>query len=344
MARFKRPEDIKVGVIGYGPSFGMGPTHLNDMKKAKMSPLAVCDSDGARLEAAQNDFPGIETYETVDKMLKESDVNLMTIITPHNSHAPLALKCLKAGRHVVCEKPLAITTADCDKMIAEAEKQDLVLTTYHNRYWDGSILRALKIIKEGKIGEVVRIDAHMGNWGNPGDWWRSSKTISGGILYDWGIHLIEYMLQITNSQVIEITGFSKRGFWADKTKWKEDTLEDEGFGIMRFENGIWGTLRITQIDSNPRHSMIEITGTKGTYGWDYDNFFLITPNEYGEKITHTGRHPEVEWWRYYQNIADHLTKGTKLVITPQWSRRPIHFIELMCKSAEKGMSMKPKYT
>ncbi len=110
-------------------------------------------------------------------MLKKSDVNLVAIITPHNTHAALAVQCLRAGRHVVCEKPLAITTAECDRMIAEAKRAGVVLSTYHNRHWDGCILEAVdRVLGHGAVGDVFRIEAHMGAYGKPGDWWRSSRA------------------------------------------------------------------------------------------------------------------------------------------------------------------------
>ena len=144
MARFKQPEDVKVGVIGYGGAFNMGKWHMLEMQKAGMTPVAVAELDKERRKVAVADFPGIKTFSTVAQMLKNSDVNLVTIITPHNTHAKLALQCLKAGRSVVSEKPLAITTAECDAMIAAAKANDLVLSTYHNRHWDGCILEAMQ--------------------------------------------------------------------------------------------------------------------------------------------------------------------------------------------------------
>jgi scyllo-inositol 2-dehydrogenase (NADP+) len=144
MGKFEKAKDIKVGVIGYGGAFNMGRRHLADMKKAGMSPVAVAEVDPERLKVAEEDFPGIDTYGSVTEMLKKSDVNLVVLITPHNTHAKLALQCLRAGRSVISEKPLAITTKDCDAMIAEAKKRGLLLTTYHNRHWDGCVLEALK--------------------------------------------------------------------------------------------------------------------------------------------------------------------------------------------------------
>ena len=147
MKRYAKPGDIKVGVIGYGGAFNMGRAHLNEMKQAGMVPTAVAEIDEKRLAVATQDFPGIETYTSVSAMLRKSKVDLLAIITPHNTHAKLALQCLNAGRHVVCEKPLAITTAECDAMIAAAKKKGVVLSTYHNRHWDGLILGAMEHIR-----------------------------------------------------------------------------------------------------------------------------------------------------------------------------------------------------
>ena len=129
MKNYANAAAIKVGVIGYGGAFNMGKAHMTEMQKAGMTPVAVAELDSQRLHVAREDFPGIQTYATVEQMLKKSDVDLITIITPHNTHAQLAVRCLKAGRHVVCEKPLAITTAECDAMISAANANDL--TTFH---------------------------------------------------------------------------------------------------------------------------------------------------------------------------------------------------------------------
>lgn len=344
MQRFEKAKDIKVGVIGYGGAFNMGRHHLLEMKRAGMTPVAVTELDPKRLAAAKEDFPGIETYSTVAEMLKKSDVNLVTIITPHNTHAKLALQCLKAGKNVVCEKPFAVTTEECDAMIKTAKAKKLMISTYHNRHWDGFIMQAVKAIKSGVIGDVVRVEAHMGGYEKPGDWWRSSKSISGGVLYDWGVHLLEYCLQIIKSDIVEVTGFCKCGHWAKHCAWKADTIEDEGFAVVRFANGCWLTLSLTQIDANPKtdRGMLEITGTKGTYVMGHDQWQIITPQD-GQTVVTKGKSPAGESWRFYQNIADHLVKNKPLIITGEWARRPIHIIDLAGQSAKKKMSLKAKY-
>jgi len=343
MKRFNQASDIKVGVVGYGGAFNMGKGHLNEMKAGGMTPVAVAEIDAERLKVAEMDFPGIETYPSLSRMLGKSDVNLIVLITPHNTHVKLALQALNAGRHVVSEKPLAITTAECDRMIAAAKKNRVVLSTYHNRHWDGCIMQAVKSIKRNRaIGEIIRIEGHMGGYHKPGDWWRSSKSISGGVLYDWGVHVLEYGLQLIDSGMVEVTGFAKKGFWAAKTAWKKDTNEDEAYAVVRFSSGQWMSLCISSIDSNPKRGQMEITGTKGTYIFDGGTWELIQQRD-GQTVITKGRNPSSEGRRFYKEIADHLVKGTKLTITPEWSRRPIHILDLADKSTKTGKALKTKY-
>lgn len=342
MSKFNKAADIKVGVIGYGGAFNMGRHHLNEMKQAGMTPTAVAEIDAKRLAVAQQDFPGIEIYTSVDQMLKKSKVNVLAIITPHNTHAPLAVKCLKAGRHVVCEKPLAITTAECDEMIAAAKKSKVVLSTYHNRHWDGHILEAMKHIRKGEIGKVVRVDVQMASYGKPGDWWRTSKSIAGSLLHDWGVHLLEYTLQIVNSEIKEVAGYTWSGVWAPQTKWKKDTIEDDGLIVVRYASGAWSTLAMSTIDPRPNANCVKVTGTKGTYLMDFATGEVITHDE-NKTVSTRFPNPQGESRKLYQNIADHLTRGAKLVITPEWARRPIHILDLAMQSAKKGTAMKAKY-
>lgn len=348
MKRYSKASDIKVGVIGYGGAYNMGRTHLEEMKQAGMTPTAVAEIDESRLAVAKADFPGISTYKAVDEMLKKSDVDLLAIITPHNTHAKLAIKCLKAGRHVVCEKPLAITTADCDAMIAAAKKSKVMLSTYHNRHWDGAIIRAVSEVVEKKtIGDVFRIEAHFGGYAHPADWWRTSRTISGGILFDWGVHLLEYSFQILKGKITEVSGFAQVGYWAPKTKWKKDTNEDEGVAVVRLNDGTWINLTITSIDSKSKNrdrGFLEITGTKGTYAMWGNSWEVTRKNQVtGVEKIERGKNPANEGHRLYQNIADHLVTGEKLIITSEWARRPIHVLDLAVKSAKLGRALKAKY-
>ena len=337
-----KPSDIKIGTIGYGPAFNMGKLHFGDAIKAGMIPTAVCDLDNARLETAKKDFPGIKTFTSITDFLQNSGVNLVVVILPHNLHSKIVVQCLNAGKHVICEKPMAMNTAECDAMINASKKNKRMLAIYQSRHWDGCIMKAIEDLKSKPIGDIVRIEAQIGGYYNPGNTWRASKSISGGIFLDWGAHLLQYTFELLDSEIVEVSGYVKNGYWAKKTVWKQDTIEDEGFLVVRYKNGAWSTMRVTSIDSNPGESVVEVTGTEGTYLFTHETWKMIKIKD-GVSTTTMGRLPEGQWHKFYENIANHLTKGEELVIKPEFSRRIIHVIDLAFRSAKTGKALKPKY-
>ena len=345
MKRYRSAADIRVGVIGYGASFHIARHHLGGAKSQGMVPAAVADIDETRLPAAEADYPGIRTFASAGAMLAESDVDLVAICTPHNTHAELAIQCLNAGRHVVTEKPFAITTAECDAMIAAAKANDVMLSTYHNRHWDGWILEAVDRIRNRRmIGDVVRIEARSVGFRQPRakPWWRTSKSISGGIMYDWGAHFLEYSLQLLDGNMTEVMGYARYGFWNDTTGYGDDTNEDEAMAVVRFDSGQMLTLFNSNIDSTPRKGMLEVVGTRGTYIVDPKRW-EATVQEAGGVGYRSGPNRPCETWRFYRNIADHLVSGEPLVITPEYARRPIHIMDLAGQSARLGRALATTY-
>lgn len=344
MKKYPSTREIKVGVVGYGGAFNMGKKHLTELQQQGMVPVAVAEMDAERLEVAKVDFPGIGTFASLEEMLDGSDVDLIVLITPHNTHAQLALQALKAGRHVVCEKPLAITTEECDEMIAAAQASGVMLSTYHNRHWDGVPLTAHKLIEEGKLGEVYKIECRMGNRSKPGDWWRTSRTISGGVLYDWGVHLLEYSLQIIDSEITEVSGFAFEGFWGKSTRWGQDANEDEATASVRFANGARIELTITHLDSDVPPGMMRVVGTEGSVTFmDPHSRYRLARQNGSERVITEGAQEETKQELYYKNVADYLTDQAELIITPEWSRRPIHILDLAAQSAKAGKALSPKH-
>lgn len=343
-------EKIKVGVIGYGATCEMGRMHLKSMEKAGMEPTAVVEPNAERLACAAKEFPGIETYATVPEMLDKSKVKLLVVITPHNTHRDIAMECLRANRHVVSEKPLCITTEDCDELISEAKKRGLLLTAFHNRHWDGGVLEAMRLLKDEKmIGDIIRIEAHCGQRSKEANpTWRGSKSISGGILFDWGVHLLEYGLQLLgDAKLVEVSGFAANGHWAATSKWGADACEDEASLVARFDTGVWMSLNVTDIDSLPKsvdRNMLEITGSKGSCLLGIGSIKVIRPLGEGRTEIIEKTNLPNQWDNFYGNVAAHLYEGAALVITPEWSRRPIHILDLAVKSAALGRCLPARHS
>ena len=159
-------------------------------------------------------------------------------------------------------------------------------------------------------------------------------------MYDWGVHLLEYALQIIDDRFVEVSGFAHTGYW--KTRWKGDANEDEACAVVRFARGAWLTLRVSRIDSDPKPGWVEVTGTEGSYTFPHNGWELI--NRDGEQVTvRRGKNPPPQHRRFYRNVANHLVRGTKLVITPEWARRPIHILDLAARSAKAGRALRAKY-
>jgi len=324
---------IKCAVVGYGGAFGMGKAHANWMNETgRMTTIAACDTDPARMETAKCDFPGIETYTSIDDMLKKSDAQLIAIVTPHNTHADLAMKALNAGRGVILEKPMCITVDEATAMIEAAKKKKVTLTTFHNRRHDGDFMAIKEVIDRGTLGDVFQVEAFMGGYRHPGQWWRSEKTISGGCMYDWGAHFVDWILNFVPQKMESITGF------AQKILWKDITNEDQSQAIIKFKNGATADLTISTIAlaGKPR---FRILGTKGAIVDHWSGSFKVMTQVDGINVEGEVKYKESTWPLYYVNLAAHILDGAPLEVTPESSRRVIAVIETADKSAQAGKTL-----
>ena len=330
---------IRCGVVGYGAAFSMGRNHARWMAETPgLQPVAVCDVDGSRLKDADKDFPGVETYTSVATMLRKSKVDLVAIVTPHNTHAPLAVQCLNAGKNVIVEKPMCITVAEADRMIDAARRNKVMLSVFHNRRWDGDFMTLRDIIGRGIIGDVFHIETYGGGYGHPGKWWRASKRISGGAFYDWGAHFVDWVLNLVPSKMESIMGY-----FFQNIVWKDATNEDQVEGIVRFANGAVANLQLSQVASCGKQRW-RILGTKGGIcDGRRDGHFLVVTDVQGLRAEMEVKHQPSRWEGYYQNIADHLLRGAELAVKAEEGRRVIQLIEGAEKASKAGKPIKPKY-
>ncbi len=339
---FKRASEIKAGIIGYGPSYGMGKLHLDWMAAAGMDIRAMADIDPERCQACAEDFPDLEIYSSATEMLERSEVNLVTVITPHNSHTKLALECMNAGRHVITEKPFAISTDECDALIEARDRNEVMLSVHHNRHWDGWIINAREKIAQGLIGEILHLDAHLGQYATPGDWWRGSKSISGGLMFDWGAHFLEYALQLLPSKILEVSGFIHRGFWAPQSYWRDDCIEDEAFSLVRFADGTYLQLRLSNLETHPKPGWLEVFGTTGSFVIQPDSWVAHCQEASGP-VLRQGPVDNDRSSRFYENIVAHLLGKAELVISAEYARRIIHIIDWTQRSAKANRALPVRY-
>ena len=216
----------RVAVIGYG---GMGGWHTRHFADSDCVELAgIWDIKESRRELAES--KGIHAYSSLEELLNDKSVELVTIATPNDCHKPLAIEAMKAGKNVISEKPVTLNSADLEEMIAASKKYGKLFTTHQNRRWDADYVIMRDLYRKGELGQVFTVESRVqGSRGIPGDW-RGQEVHGGGMILDWGIHLID--------QICMILGFD--GIASVRCTFDHITNEevDDGFQFwLEYENG-----------------------------------------------------------------------------------------------------------
>ena len=320
---------IRGAVIGYGAAFNMGKAHANMMKGTEgIECIAVCDIDPERTEAAKVDFPGISTYNRVEDLLADDRVDLVANVLPHSLHCSVTVDSLKAGKHAIVEKPMCVTIAEATEMINTAKENNVMLSIHHNRRWDADFWTLRELVKSGVIGQVFSVDMWGGGYGRPNpDWWRSVKAVSGGTFYDWGAHYLDWLLNVIEDKMVNVTGF-----YHPNLVWDDITNEDHVQAIIRFANGTVANVQVSSIAKigGPRWKLL------GSHG------AIISEDRQFKVLSEVEGHPKEQMVDfhgrpgpgYYQNIVSHLNDGEPLIVTPESARRVIAVMDLAEKSSK----------
>ena len=190
-----------VVVVGYG---GQGGWHADHALKSDVVSLkGIYDIREVRNELARS--KGIFVYDSFEAVLADKDVDIVVCATPNDVHEDIVVRSLLSGKNVVCEKPVALTLDSFDRMVAAAKESGMLFTVHQNRRWDVDFLGMKKIIESGDIGEVINVESRIhGSRGIPSDW-RALKPYGGGMILDWGVHLIDQMLFLITSEIDTVT-------------------------------------------------------------------------------------------------------------------------------------------
>ena len=207
---------IGVAIIGYGPLGGVGFAHASAVERtAGLELVAFCDSNAARLESASADFPAAAAYASADELIDDPRVDAAIVATPPSSHTDLCLRLLRAGKHVICEKPLCFTLAEADQLFDTALANGLVLTVNQNRRWDADFLTLTSVVESGGLGEVFNVETFVGSFEHPCREWHSDAAISGGAEFDWGAHYIDWILQLMPGLPRSVAANGHKRVWHD---------------------------------------------------------------------------------------------------------------------------------
>ncbi len=246
---------IGIGLIGCG---GIGHLRAQSLAKSASCRLtAVADVDAARAAefAAQYKAASEKDWRS---LLHRADVDAVVISTPPDSHAEIAIAAFQAGKHALCEKPLARTPEECRQMIAAAQGADRTLATGFNYRFYPSVMKAREFFDAGTIGELDHIRSYTGYSATAHNqaWLHDVAVMGGGTLRDNGIHLIDTTLYFFGDPV-DVQGYGSSRVW------NFPGCEDNGFALMRNAQGNICTLQASWTEWTGYKFSVEIYGTKG---------------------------------------------------------------------------------
>jgi predicted dehydrogenase len=283
-------KELNVGIIGLG---FIGPVHLQALRKiAHINVVAIADKAGGSIKQKVEDLGVPQWYENYEDLLARKDIDAVHICSPNYLHAEMAKAALLAGKHVVCEKPLAVTSSQAKELVHLAAEKNLVNAVHFNiRYYP--LIRHLRtMVQKGDVGRIFSIQgSYLQDWlFYETDYnWRLESKLSGEsrAVADIGSHwmdLIEYVSGLKIKQVFAdfatIHPIRKKPLrpvetFAGKMLKPEDysdvpiDTEDYATILFRFENGERGVLTVSQVSAGRKNRLyFELDGSKQSAVWD----------------------------------------------------------------------------
>ena len=338
-----------VVVIGYG---GMGGWHTRFiLDNGVVNLLGIYDIKPERCALAEE--KGIHAYSSFEEVLSDERVDFVVIATPNELHKPLAIEAMSRGKHVVSEKPVTLSSADLQEMIDASHKYGRIFTTHQNRRWDVDYLMMKDVYQTRQLGEVFTIESrYHGSRGIPGDW-RGHKEHGGGMILDWGVHLIDQMLGIVNDQKITKIYCRCDHLTNDEV--------DDGFKLdIFFERGLVGHIEVCTRNfiSLPRFFMAGMDGTAIINDWkdktrvvlcktweEHDVKPVVTaagltktmaPRDEKTTVTYDIERPASDVHDFYRNLVKAIDGEEEQIVTHKQLMRVMRVMEAAFESDRVG--------
>ena len=353
---------MKIAIIGFG---GMAGHHLNHIIPRyndanvgeKVEVKGVYDIKSERRQAARD--LGLVAYGSPEEIWKDDEVEAVVIATPNDMHLPYTEEAARHGKHVISEKPASNSELLVSKMYEAAEKYGIVFTPHQNRRWDCDYLTMKEILDSDVLGRVYRIESRvMGSNGIPGDW-RKIDAQGGGMMLDWGVHLIDQALLMTDAKVVSVDC---------SYSYEEKEEVEDGFDLeIVFENDI--SYRIV-VDTNtfvslPRWQMYGLNGTACINDWKLNGKIVTCLQRFDDKLegikagngftkTMADRRKEtvkespivpatVRAWEFYANFVRAIRDGEPTIVKKEQVLRVCHLMDLAKESARRREVVKETF-
>jgi predicted dehydrogenase len=294
---------LGIGLVGCG--FWGTHMHLPALAtalEARVVAVASRSGDHAAAAAAAFDVPRWST--DYRELLEDPDVDVIDLCTPNGRHAEMAIAAARAGKHVICIKPLATTLAEADAMVEAARAAGTRLFYAENALFIPALQRAKEIIDEGALGEVFRVRAAEGIPGPAAGWSRDPAMSGGGAVIDMAVHSLAFLRHIAGAEAAHV--YAELGTFVHR----DLQVEDTAILTVRFENGVIGQAEDSWATVGEMDSRFEVFGTKGRVLVDMlHSTHLRVYSQAG--YTYWGERTEAsKGWTYPLPLAEPLMFGT----------------------------------
>ncbi len=339
---------VRIGMLGYG---AIGHEHAVAIGRTDGLELAaVCDPVPARIEAARAYAPDVRGHAAGEDLLADDGVDLVIVSTPPNTHADWVLRALQAGKHVVVGKPFCITVQEADRQIAAAAEAGLTLAVYQNRRWDADYLAVKAAVRAGRLGEVFHLETFVGGYDHPCNFWHSDAEISGGAIYDWGSHYLDWVLDLLPQQVEWVSATAHKRVWHDVTN------ADHTRVLLHFADGVEAEFTHSDLAA-ARKPKFYVLGTQGALVGDWQQERIVSRSPIGlvqeDRFAVSDAPAALSLYDaagsrtslavaappaqpFHRELADRLLSGSPMSVTPEGSRRNIAVMQAATTSAADG--------
>ena len=343
---------IGVGLVGYGYAGRVFHSHL--VKRAPGLELrAIAARDAGRRAQASADYPDARAHATFDAVLADARVDLVVLATPHDTHAEMAVRALAAGKHVVVDKPMAITLADADRMVATARQHDRMLSVFHNRRWDWDYLTVRHVLESGLIGKPFLFESTVLSYRPPRTSWRAEPETMGSLVHDWGAHLVDHALRLVLSTAERVSCHVLRprpqpaigNFARVELTFADGTLYAIEVGnLCRPPKPRWYVLGeeggLVKYGLDPQERAFQATGSPDAAAELPEERARITTAVGGQSAEIVLDSVKGSWTGYYENVSAHLNQGAPLAVTAEEAREVVRVIDAAVRSAAEGQPVR----
>jgi UDP-N-acetylglucosamine 3-dehydrogenase len=265
---------LKIGVIGTG-SIAKHRHLVEYARNNEVEIVAVCDINQARVEEVGANFGAAKTFTDYNDLLKE-DLDAVSVCTPNYLHAPISIAALKAGKHVLCEKPMATSEVEADQMIEAAQNSGKTLMIAHNQRFVKSHQLAKEWIASGKLGKVYSFRTAFGHpgpetWSAEGkdSWFFKKDEAFIGAMGDLGVHKTDLIRHILGEEIVEVAAM------VETSSKKNADVDDNAVLILKTESGIIGTLAASWSYNGTEDNSTVIYAENGVLRLEDDDTFSV---------------------------------------------------------------------